>query len=638
MAAEDPAQATTRTERSPRFKVRRFRQRARRSFRLISLRIEAIWTRALAWAPPWNGPQAYDAQPGSGPVLDHVQAALRRPLFAGALFSLAMNLLALTVPIYMSQVYDRVLTSYSVETLLMLTFLALGLLLLFVALDHLRMAVITRAALRGEQSLGAPLLGAAVHDQIAGRTDAGLALRDLAALRAFAMSPALTAFFDAPLVPLFVILIFLIHWVLGAVALAGALGMVVLAAANQKTTAKLVEQAGKSSNALFFTADQQTRNANVIQAMGLLPDLARRWGRNQDRALSEHLRAGEAGAFYYMGTRFLRLALQVVLLALGAGLVISREITPGMMFATSIIFARGLQPVEVAVGSWRTLVSARASWKRVHAALERLDAQPAAMLLPDPEGRIEAEGITYFCGPERRPVLKGVSFALGAGEILGIIGPAAAGKSTLARMVLGVISPTTGKVRLDGADIAQWPRAALGRHIGYLPQEVELFPGTVAENIARMGEIDNEKVVAAAHTARVHDMILRLPQGYDTRIMAGGLILSPGQRQRIALARAFYGTPRVIVLDEPNSNLDGEGEDALADALKEAKTLGQTVLVIAHRLGVLRYTEKVLLLRDGAIQAFGPRDEVLARLTPSLSAQNSTVVPLVHTAARPGAS
>ena len=288
----------------------------------------------------------------------------------------------------------------------------------------------------------------------------------------------------------------------------------------------------------------------------------------------------------------MRLALQIAMLAVGASLVIGGEITAGAMFASSIILSRGLQPIEVAVGSWRAALSARASYGRVRDALARTVVRPNVLRLPDPEGRIGVENVFYLAGAERKPVVKGVSFELAPGESLGLVGPAASGKSTLARLVLGVLTPSSGKVRLDGADVAQRARAELGPHLGYLPQEVELFPGTVAENIARMEVPNADDVVAAAQAAGVHDMILRFPKGYDTRIMAGGLMLTPGQRQRVALARALYRAPRVLVLDEPNSNLDAEGELALLAALKQAKARGATVLVIAHRPSVLRETDK----------------------------------------------
>jgi PrtD family type I secretion system ABC transporter len=562
-------------------------------------------------------------------AMAQLRVELYRPLLAVGAFSLVMNLLSLTVPIYMSQVYDRVLTSYSIETLIMLTAIALALLALLAALDEVRQRLLTQSTLKAEHTLGPALLAASVKDQLAGRPDATQALRDLAALRTFAASPLVPSFFDAPLVPFYVLIIFLMHWILGLAALCGALGMLGFTILNQAVTARRADKANRAANALLNAADHQTRNADVIEAMGFMPDIARHWQAKHEAVLAEQYAVHSRGIRYQTLSRFVRLAAQVITLALGAGLVLDLELTPGMMFAASIILARGLQPVEAAVGSWRTLLAAKGQFQRVRDALVRHGAAREPMPLPEPKGQIDSENVTFLVGQERRPILRGVSFAVAAGETLGIIGPAASGKSTLARLILGVWHPSAGRIRLDGADVSQWDRAAIGRHVGYLPQEVELFPATVAQNIARMGDIDAEAVAAAAQMAGVHEMILRLPRGYDTPIMVGGLMISPGQRQRIGLARAFYGAPRLVVLDEPNANLDGEGEEALGRALRLAKERGVTVVVITHRLGVLRHADKVLSLRDGAVQAFGPRDEVLARATkrPAL-AQAGAVVPV----------
>jgi PrtD family type I secretion system ABC transporter len=546
-------------------------------------------------------------------AIAQIRAELRRPLVAVGTFGLVINLLSLTVPIYMSQVYDRVLTSYSIETLVMLTVMAIALLALLAALDGVRHRLLMQAALKAEQALGPALLAASVKDQLAGRTDATQALRDLTALRGFATSPVVSSFFDAPLVPFYVLVVFLIHWSLGLAALCGALAMLGFTVLNQALTKRRAEKANKGTNALLHSADQQSRNADVIEAMGLMPDLARRWRVDHDGVLSDQFAAYDRSAHFQTLSRFVRLALQVLVLALGAALVLDREITPGMMFAASIILARGLQPVEAAIGSWRAALAAKGQYGRIRDALDRNRVEREPMQLPEPQGQLDVETVVFIAGAERKPILRGLSFSLAAGEVLGVIGPTASGKSTLARLILGVWTASSGKIRLDGTDISQWDRPALGRHVGYLPQEVELFPATIAQNIARMSEIDPEAVVAAAQMAGVHDMILRMPRGYDTPIMAGGLMISPGQRQRIALARAFYGSPKLVVLDEPNANLDGEGEGALGEALRLAKQQAVTVIVITHRLGVLRHTDKILALREGAIQGYGPRDDVLAR-------------------------
>lgn len=613
------------------------RDRLCRWFAPLRRAARAAWERALTLVPAWRDEMPDVRAPLEGrQAFSRVERGLRRPLAAVAAFSVVMNLLALTIPVYMAQLFDRVLTSFSVETLVMLTLIALALLRLHVALDNIRAKVLTRGALKAEQVLAPALLAAAVEDQVSGRPDPGQTMRDLSALRTFATSPVTLALFDAPLVPFYVLITFLVHPVLGTLTLLGAVGMIGIALANQAVTARRLERVTIASNALLYAAEQQIRNADVVRAMGLMPALRARWRTRQDAVLGEQLEASDKGAGYQTATRYLRVAMQVIVLGSGAALVLGGNLTPGMMFAASIILARGLQPVELAVGSWRALVAARGNYDRIKTALERTPGAAEQMALPPPQGRLEVESVTFLAGAERRPVLRGVSFGLEVGEALGIIGPAASGKSTLGRVVLGVWRPASGKVRLDGADILTWPRERLGAHIGYLPQEVELFPGTVGENIARMGDPDAESVVAAARLAGVHEMVLRLPEGYDTRIMAGGLVLSPGQRQRIALARAFYGAPKLIVLDEPNANLDFEGEEALINAIKDARERGITLLVIAHRLGVLRHVDKVLLLKDGIVQAMGNRDEVMARLTQGQNRAAVGAVVQMPTLPRPG--
>jgi PrtD family type I secretion system ABC transporter len=597
-----------------------------------------LWEEALLYMPAWGAAEEHDAEALEGPdALAEIKRLARRPLLAVVVFGLVLNVLALTIPIYMSQIYDRVLSSYSPETLVMLTVMALGLLVLFVAIDHVRVQVLSRTALKAEQAVGPALLAASVKDQLAGRPDANLPLRDMITLRNTASSPPIAALCDAPIVPFFILVSFLIHTLLGIMTLVGVLSMLGLAIANQRATAKRIETAGRSANALIYASEQQTRNAEVIEAMGLLGGLTQRWRAAQGRALGHQLASYDSGAAFQAASRYLRLALQVLTLGLGAGLVLQGEVTPGMMFAASIILSRGLQPVESAVGSWRTLAGAKSSYERIRDALMRAGRTPDAMPLPPPSGALELENVYAVLGPERRAVLRAVSLSLRPGESLGILGPSASGKSTLGRIMLGIWPAATGKVRLDGADITQWPRAALGPHIGYLPQEVELFPGTVADNIARMGMPDSDMVLAAARAAGIHELVLHLPQGYDTRIMAGGLMLSPGQRQRIGLARALYGAPRLILLDEPNANLDGEGEEALARALREAKSWGATLIVIAHRLTVLQNVETLLLLRDGLVQGLGPKEEILGRLAgrPGQIAAG-TVVPMFNILQRPG--
>jgi ATP-binding cassette, subfamily C, type I secretion system permease/ATPase len=620
--------------------LRRARRHAGRKFASLWARIQSVLAVSFEYLwpnPPEDTVNAPALLRGSD-ALTFAKRTLHRPCVAALTFSLAINLLALTTSIYMSQIYDRVLTTFSIETLVLLTFMALGLLLLLVLIDQTRNQLLTIAVLRAEQDLGGPLLAAAVNDQLRGRPDAALPLRDLVTLRNFATSPAFTAIFDGPMTVVYIAVMFLIHWALGVATLAGAVAMIVIARSNQYATQEQVKIANRASNGLSSTADLQIRNAEAIQAMGLMDSLQARWQIEQDRVLEAQVSAHARGRLFEGLARYLRLAMQILAMCLGAALVLSGRITPGMMFAASIILSRALQPIEITVSSWRTIVAARDNYERVRDALARAGSGATPMALPAPDGAVSLKQVAVLAGRERKVILRSISFALAPGDTLGIIGPAASGKSTLARTILGIVETSAGKVRLDGNDITKWPRQALGRHVGYLPQDVELFPATVAENIARMGEVEPEAVIAAARLAGVHEMVQRLPDGYDTRIMTGGLLLSPGQRQRLALARALHGAPKLIILDEPNSNLDGEGEEALERALQEMKKWRATIIVIAHRLGVLRNIEKVLLLRDGVVQAFGPRDEILARLTqrPGQS-QAGTVVPMLSVVATPGA-
>ncbi|NWH08102.1 MAG: type I secretion system permease/ATPase [Alphaproteobacteria bacterium] len=575
----------------------------------------------------------------NAPIPEWVKDSLRHAVLGVGLFSLITGLLTLTVPLYMTEVFDRVLSSYSIETLVMLTLIALGLVLLLALLDGVRLDILQRGAMRLEQSLAGPLLKAAVADHLQGHPDASQPLRDLVGLRSVIASPLAMAAFDAPLIVLFVALLFVFHPLLGATALLGALLMLGLSILNQRAAGHLNERGTERMNALLREAEHIARNADAVHAMGLAPALEGHWREGQDRVLAGLMQGNGRGGIFLTATRFTRLALQIALLGLGALLVINAEITAGVMFAASIISARAMQPIETLVGSWRMFLAGRQSWNRINAALARLGRDPAPMPLPTPSGAIDVEQLIVTAGRERRQILKGITFSLKAGESLGITGPAASGKSTLARAVLGVLPLTSVKVRLDGADVAQWPRERLGPHIGYLPQGVELFPGKVADNIARMGLADPEAVIAAAKWAGVHELIMRLPKGYDTHIMSGGLMLTPGQRQRIALARALYGAPKILVLDEPNANLDADGETALIEAMTQAQSRGITLIVIAHRFGILRQIDKLMILREGQIAAFDARDAVLARLTPRPQQEGgATIVPLSANHPRPGAT
>jgi len=540
-----------------------------------------------------------------------------RPCLVWAgLFSVAVNLLMLVPALYMLQLFDRVITSRSSETLLLLTIAAVIALAIMAALDSLRARLLAVAAAGLDRQLGPQVLeGVVAQAARLGGSDYAIGLRDARTLRGFLVSPGILGLFDAPWLPLFLVVVFLMHPLLALVGLAGAAGMILLAALNERFTRRPLERAQAEARRASRFVEAGVRNAEVITALGMLPALARRWSALTENALREQAQAGTLGNSFSAATKFARQLVQVAMLAAGAWLVVEQQVTPGVMIAASIILGRALAPVELLVGSWRTLVEVRAAWGRLERLLGTGPRIDAGTDLPDPKGALSVERVAFALKPGDKPILRAVSLTLDAGESLGLIGPSGAGKSTLARLLVGVWAPQAGAVRLDGADVANWPRRRLGPRIGYLPQDVELFGGTVAENIARLEEVDSAAVIRAAQRAGVHELILRLPNGYDSDVGESGSALSPGQRQRIGLARALYGEPRLVVLDEPNSNLDSEGDEALLRTLRDLKQSGVTTVVIAHRPSLLGGVDKLLVLRDGAIELFGPRAEVMTRVT-----------------------
>jgi PrtD family type I secretion system ABC transporter len=538
-----------------------------------------------------------------------------RPLFFYAgLFSLAINLLLLVPPLYMLQVFDRVLASRSGETLAVLTIAAVVALFVMALLDVLRAWLLAAGGAMLDRNLGPRVLDG-VLVQTAKVSGAGYlnGLRDVNTLRTFFSGTGLLTLFDAPWLPFFLLVIFLFHPVLGAVATVGAVLMVVLAWLNERLTREPLERAQTEARRASRFIDTNVRNAEVVNALGMLPAVTRRWARLNDAVLAEQARAMRRGNFFSGSTKFTRQFIQLAMLAAGAYLVVAQDVTAGVMIAATILLGRALAPVETLVAGWRSLVEARSAWRRLDQLLKDMPPPEPSTELPAPKGKLEVEKVVF--GFKDKAIVRGVSFALEPGEALGLVGPSASGKSTLARLLVGVWKPLAGAVRLDGADVAAWPRESLGPHIGYLPQDVELFGGTVAENIARLGEPDAAAVIRAAQRAHVHDLILRLAKGYDSDIGESGQTLSPGQRQRIALARALYGNPRLVVLDEPNANLDHEGEEALLRALQLLKTDGVTVVIIAHRPALLRSADKMLVLREGQVERFGARAEIMERIT-----------------------
>lgn len=538
----------------------------------------------------------------------------RGGFYAAALFSFFINILVLTPSIYMLQVYDRVLTSRSEITLLMLTLIAVGMMAVMAILEMVRSRVLVRVGNRMDEKINSRLFRAVYERSLrVPLTSRTQPLSDLLTLRQFLTGQGLFAFFDAPWAPFFIIIGFLLHPLIGIIGLVGAVLLFIMALLTDLVSRSPLEQANREAMQANLFAENNLRNAEVLEAMGMLPGIQQRWQERHNRMLALQAQASDRAGVISAITKMIRIALQSLILGAGAWLAIEQIVTPGVMIAASIMMGRAFAPVEQAIGMWKGLLAARSSYQRLDELLLRIPAPADPMELPAPNGNLSLEGVVAVPPGSQVPTLKQVTLQVDAGDIVGVIGPSAAGKSTLARVIVGVWPAISGKVRLDGADIMTMDRVRLGPHIGYLPQDVELFTGTVAENIARFGEIDSDKVIEAAQMAGVHDMILRLPKGYDTQLGEAGRALSAGQRQRVGLARALYGCPALVVLDEPNSNLDEEGETALVQALTQLKQRGSTALIIAHRPHVLTAVDKILVMRDGMIQMYGPRSEVMAK-------------------------
>jgi ATP-binding cassette subfamily C protein/ATP-binding cassette subfamily C protein EexD len=554
-----------------------------------------------------------ESRPAETP-LARAAAACRAQFMAVGVFSGVVNALQLTVSLYMMQVFDRVLATRNLNTLLYLTIIAIAAVGLLALLEAARSRIMQRVGAWIEEKVAPEGFARAVESQLRGRPYRMEALRDLAVCRGFIASPGALALYDVPWVPVFLMVIFMLHPVLGVVALVGAVLLLALTLLNEVSTSKLLREANTAAMYNQRRAESIVRNAEVIDSMGMLPAVMARWRQGVVEMSGPMNRAMDRAGPLLAMTKFFRLAVQIAILGIGAYLVLGQELTSGASIAASIIMGRALAPVEQMIGGWKQLVQARQSWKRLQAFLVMPRLRPPGMPLPAPTGRLAVERVTYGFPGSNVAVVKGVAFTLEAGESLAVIGPSAAGKTTLIRLLTGTLQPATGNVRLDGADVYTWQREDFGRHVGYLPQDVELFDGTIFDNIARMAEAPPEAVFDAAKLAGAHEMILRLPKGYDTEIGDGGQHLSGGQRQQVGLARAMFGNPKFIVLDEPNSNLDGDSEAALLDALRELRERGVTVVLVSHRPVLVQGVEKVLLMRDGAVEMFGPRAEVLKKI------------------------
>ncbi len=549
----------------------------------------------------------------------------RRGLLAVVVFSLAVNLLMLTAPLYMLQVFDRVLTGRSEDTLIYLTLVAGFAFLIFWGLDIVRGRVMGAVGAWLEREVSAEVFAACVRLALGRRHASTQPLRDLATVRSFLSGPAILAIFDAPWTPVYLAVVFMLHPLLGWFGLVGAIGLFGLALANDLATRSALHRAGQLQVDAFGQAEMAARNSDAIQAMGMMPNIVHRWLRLIDGSLGEQRRAGRLNGLISSSAKSIRQLLQVGILGIGAWLVLQNELTAGGMIAGSILMSRALSPVDQAIASWRSAIAARSAFKRVKILLASAELTCDVPPLPRPEGKVIVDNV-HFTHPEvREPILRKVGFELEPGQSLGLIGPMAAGKSTLARILVGNLKPQLGHARLDGADVADWDARDRGQHIGYLPQDVELFDGTVRENIARMGEGDADAVYVAAKITGIHEDILALPHGYDTEIGTAGMALSGGQRQRIAFARAVYGEPRLVVLDEPNSNLDIVGEKALVEALEQLKKRRTTVVIITHRSSVLKNVDKLLMV-SGGVQPVVPRlKDVSTKASPAQSQSSSGV-------------
>ena len=553
-------------------------------------------------------------KPRRGELLD-AMLAFRRVFYALGWFSLAVNVLLLVPSIYMLQVYDRAITSRNESTLLLLTLLMFGLLALEAALEFVRGRIMVRVGAALDQRVDVRVFDAVFERTLAGGGEnAGRAFANLSAVRQFLTGKGLFAFFDVPWTPMYILIVFMLNPWLGLFALVAAAILLALAWLNERATAPLFAEAGKLGAAANYYATAQLRNAEAIAAMGMLGGLRGRWAERYNRYLVVQSEASDRAASISAVTRFFRYAFQSGILGLGAWLVLQNQLTPGGMVAASILLGRTLAPVDLAIATWRGFISAREAYTRLNELLDSHPEQRETVSLPAPKGELKVENLVVAAPGSRTPILKGLKFSMPPGNIVAVVGPSASGKSTLARALVGVWAPLNGAVRLDGADVHTWNKAELGAYIGYLPQDVELFEGTVAENIARFGALDSARIVAAAQKAGVHELVLQLPDGYETPIGEGGAVLSGGQRQRIALARALYGEPALLVLDEPNANLDDAGDAALMTALLAAKEDKRTVFVMTHRLNILRIADAIMILADGGIQGFGPPEKVLKAL------------------------
>lgn len=550
--------------------------------------------------------------------METLQGALsrcRRAWLAVGVLSAFANVLMFAVPFYMMQLFDRVLPTGHVDTLLVLTALVASALLAFGVLDGIRGSILGRVGWWFERQLGSRALSASVSEALrAGGSVSAQGLRDLSVIRSYAASPSVLPLFDAPWSPVFLAVVFLIHPVLGWVGFGGMVLLLSVAFLHDRLTRGRLTLANESLVRALGAADSAVRHADAIVAMGMLPSLSRCWEAWTQRGMRDQRSAAALSSSLSALAKSVRFGLQAAMLGVGSYLVIGGELSAGGMIASTIILGRGLAPQEQLISGWRAFRGALSSYGRLRRLLAGSVREETVTSLPRPAGRVVLESVSYAPPGVRRAVVEQVSLELESGLVLGVVGPSGSGKTTLARLLVGSLFPSEGHVRLGGMEVSSWASWDRGRHVGYVPQTVELFTGTVRDNIARLRDSEDGEVVSAAQLAGVHETILELPLGYDTPLGDGGVPVSGGQRQRIALARAVFGTPALVVLDEANAHLDAEGEQALVETVKRLRGLGVTVVLIAQRSGMLSLSDKLLVLQGGRVVYLGPREEVLRKL------------------------
>lgn len=575
---------------------------------------------------------AQNKQKNKNSELKEAILASKKSFIIVGFFSLFINLLMLVPPLYMLQLYDRVLTSRSEDTLIMLTLIVVVLFITMALLEIVRSKILVRVGNKLDNILSKRVFDSLfdLANKQPGK-ESSMPLRDLTQIRQFMTGNGLFAFFDAPWMPIYIAVLFMFHPLFGYFAIFAAIVLVILTILNEYDTKEKLQEANIMNQVSTSYVDSNLRNAEVINAMGMKANIQALWREKYYAFLNAQNEASDKAGIWSNIAKSMRMLFQSLMLGLGGYLAIQAEVSAGMMIAGSIIMGRALAPLDLIIGSWKGFSSARTSYHRLDGLLENFPKDKEYMKLPAPEGEILLEGVVVIPPNAQQPSVRGISMKINKGDIVGIVGPSAAGKSSLARVILGLWPLAAGKARLDKADIYQWDKVDLGQYIGYLPQDIELFEGTISQNISRFSEVDSAKVVEAAQKAGVHEMILRLPEGYDTKIGIGGASLSGGQRQRIGFARAIYNNPVLVVLDEPNSNLDDQGEAALVKAIRTLKESNTTVIIITHRPSILQVTNKLAVIRDGLLEAFGDTNDVLSKMAAAQAANAQAQQPQSQT-------